>query len=98
MAAWLVMTRDWWVGRLILVAWRKLPMTTRSAEFYGLIRVLPHECLSRGALIPRSDHRHPTAGTEHKYCKQRDGVLLLTRFLRAQSADAVKAGRRIWIR
>ena len=50
------------------------------------------------ALIPRSDHRHPTAGTEHKYCKQRDGVLLLTRFLRAQSADAVKAGRRIWIR
>ena len=44
-----------------------------QCRVYGLIRVLPHECLSRGALIPRSDHRHPTAGTEHKYCKQRDG-------------------------
>jgi hypothetical protein len=50
------------------------------------------------ALIPRSDRGHPTAGTEYKYCKQRDVVLLLTRFLRAQSADAVKAARRIWVR
>jgi hypothetical protein len=50
------------------------------------------------ALIPRSDRRHPTAGTEYKHCTHRDGVLLLTRFLRAQSADAAKAGRRTWVR
>ena len=40
------------------------------------------------ALIPRSDRRHPTAGTEYKYCKHVMSLLFVRRANR--SADAVK--------